>query len=276
MSHVRTQQALALSLILASSSGCSDNQSSSSKIGSSIYKPGISTTWQWQLQGEPNLSYDADLYDLDLFNTSTEVITSLHQRGKKVICYFSAGSYESFRSDANTFPNTTLGETLSGFEDEKWLDIRSDAVINIMKARLDLAKSKNCDGVEPDNMDGYANNSGFDLTAKDQISFNRTIANEAHARGLSVGLKNNLEQLEELVSYYDFSVNEQCHEYDECDRLSVFIDAGKPVFNAEYKADYITDQNTQKTICEKSQQLGIQTLLLPLDLDDSFRIECKI
>ncbi len=58
-----------------------------------------------------------------------------------------------------------------------------------MLRRLDLAVTKGCDGVEPDNMDGYANDSGFPLTAEDQLTFNRFIANEAHRRGLAVGLK---------------------------------------------------------------------------------------
>lgn len=42
-----------------------------------------------------------------------------------------------------------------------------------MQARLDLAVQKGCDGVEPDNVDGYQNNSGFPLTAQDQLAYNR-------------------------------------------------------------------------------------------------------
>ena len=36
---------------------------------------------------------------------------------------------------------------------------------------------------EPDNVDGFANGSGFPLTSSDQLAYNRFLATEAHARG---------------------------------------------------------------------------------------------
>jgi hypothetical protein len=68
-----------------------------------------------------------------------------------------------------------------------------DSLGPILFARLDLAVAKGCDGVEPDNVDGYANNTNFPLTVQDQLQFNIWLANEAHARGLSIGLKNDLD-----------------------------------------------------------------------------------
>ena len=56
-----------------------------------------------------------------------------------------------------------------------------------MQARLDLAVSKGCVGVEPDNVDGYQNSSGFPLTAADQLAYNRFLAGEARARGGAAG-----------------------------------------------------------------------------------------
>ena len=58
------------------------------------YRPPVSVTWQWQLDGVVNEDYDVDLYDIDLFDSSLELIQRLQTSGKKVICYFSAGSYE--------------------------------------------------------------------------------------------------------------------------------------------------------------------------------------
>jgi len=69
-------------------------------------------------------------------------------------------------------------------------------------------KEKGCDGVEPDNVDGYTNDTGFNLTSNDQIQYNKFLANEAHQRGLSIGLKNNLDQIEVLEPFFDFAVNE--------------------------------------------------------------------
>lgn len=109
---------------------------------------------------------------------------------------------------------------------EWWLDIRRlDILGPIMSNRLDLAKTKGCDGVEPDNVDVYTqvNSGGFKITYQDQLVYNRWLANEAHARNLSIGLKNDLDQIKDLVSYFDFAVNEQCWEYNECDTLQPFI-----------------------------------------------------
>ncbi|MFK5894238.1 MAG: endo alpha-1,4 polygalactosaminidase [Pseudomonadota bacterium] len=238
------------------------------------YRPKISVSWQWQLSGIVNSSYAVDIYDIDLFDSSEKMINNHKISGKKVICYFSAGSYENFRSDKDKFNASDLGNTLDGWEDEKWLDIRSNNVANIMKSRLNLAVEKGCDGVEPDNMDAYINRSGFNLTANDQLAFNKFIANESHKRGLSVGLKNDLDQIVELVNFFDFSVNEQCHEFNECDTLKPFIQANKPVLNAEYLDKYVNDSNERRTLCKTTNELQFSTLILPLDLDDSFRYSC--
>ena len=238
------------------------------------YQPGVLTTWQWQLEEDLNSSYAVDLYDIDLFDTSTATIEQLKTDGHKVICYFSAGSYENWRDDANSFTASDYGRNLDGWEGERWLDIRSANVHSIMIARLDLAVSKGCNGVEPDNMDGYANISGFTLTADDQLAFNRFLANEAHQRGLSIGLKNDLDQIPQLVEYYDFAVNEQCFEYDECEALAPFIDEGKAVFNAEYADLYVNNVTARNSLCVEAINFQMSSLILPLSLDDSSRYSC--
>lgn len=239
------------------------------------YRPPMNVTWQWQLRGKVNTGYNVEIYDIDLFDSPDSLIDEHHSSGKKVICYFSAGSYEDWRPDAAEFSMGDLGDTLEGWEDEKWLDIRSDGVRRIMQQRLDLAKQKGCDGVEPDNVDGYMNDSGFDLSAADQLAYNRFIAEEAHKRGLAVGLKNDLDQADQLAGLFDFSVNEQCHEYDECDQLAPFIKVGKPVLNAEYEEDLIDDGARRRLLCDEAIEEGFSTLILPLELDDSFRFSCQ-
>ncbi len=232
---------------------------------------GLDTTWQWQLQGDINTSYDADLYDIDLFDTSDDTIETLRADGRIVICYFSAGSYEEWRPDAAKFDVGDLGATLDGWEDERWLDTRSPSVRAVMRERLDVAAARGCDGVEPDNVTAYINDTGFDLTADDQLDFNRFLADEARSRGLLIGLKNDLEQIPDLVDHFDFAVNEQCHEFDECEAYAAFVERAKPVFNAEYVQGFVDDSGA---VCAASAVLGLRTIVLPLDLDDSFRISC--
>ncbi|OAN10845.1 endo alpha-1,4 polygalactosaminidase [Photobacterium jeanii] len=238
------------------------------------YKPTPSTTWQWQLTGTVNTSYNVDVYDIDLFDSSEDLIAQLQQSGKKVICYFSAGSYENWRSDANKFNESDLGNNLDGWPGERWLDIRSANVLSIMKDRMTLAKQKGCDAVELDNVDGYSNNTGFNLTNSDQLAFNRAVANYAHSLNLSIGLKNDLEQVLELVDYFDFAINESCTDYNECHLLKPFIDAGKAVFNAEYQQKYVNDASARDAMCQQSKQMQFSTLVLPEDLNDSFRYSC--
>jgi hypothetical protein len=124
---------------------------------------------------------------------------------------------------------------MEGWPDEKWLDIRRwDVLGPILAARFAVCRQKGFDGVEPDNVDGYANDSGFDLTPADQLAYNRMLADLAHERGLTVGLKNDLDQVDDLVDHFDFAVNEQCAQYKECDTLQPFVDQGKPVLHVEY------------------------------------------
>ncbi len=239
-------------------------------------EPTTNTSWQWQLSKTINSSYDVTVYDIDLFETTKETIQSLQDSGKKVICYFSGGSFEDWRPDKANFPIEALGNNLDGWDGEKWLDIRNDKVKDIMKTRLDLAKTKGCNGVEPDNIDGYDNSSGFDFTADDQLEYNTFIANEAHKRGLSVGLKNDLAQVSLLEPYFDFSVSEECFQNNECEQLIPFIQSNKPVFNAEYKDSYVSNINgARDDMCQKSNELKFQTLVLPLNLDDTFRYSCQ-
>ena len=253
--------------------GSVDNDDDDDASNGSRWQPDVSDTWQWQLDGTVNTTYAVNVYDIDLFDSSAQLIRQLHDGGHKVVCYFSAGSSEAWRPDNGDFNQKDLGNTMDGWEGETWLDIRSANVRKIMQARLDLAKQKGCDGVEPDNIAGYSNATGFPLTAEDQLDYNRFLAQEAHDRNLAIALKNDIEQAADLVSDFDFSVNEQCHEYDECDGLAPFINAGKPVFNAEYAYDY-NDSDAMQALCADALNRDFRTLVLPLDLDDSFRYSC--
>ena len=258
------------------SNGSSDNNAEvqSASGTDSWYRPSPLITWHIQLNGEINTSHHVQLYDIDLFDSPVALIQQLQATGIKVICYFSAGSYEEGRPDSDSFMPDEKGNPLDGWPGEKWLDIRSDNVRSIMKDRLDMAKSKGCDGVDPDNMDAYTNDSGHELTASDQLEYNRFIANEAHSRNLAVGLKNDVAQINELVNYFDFAVNEQCFEYNECSAVTPFITNNKPVLNIEYKEEYINDSLKRDALCSDAIDKQFSSLILPLELDDTFRLSC--
>jgi len=235
---------------------------------SDIWQPSPGVSWQWQLSGEIDTSFDVEMYDIDLFDTPQSTIELLHENGRIVICYFSAGSYENWRSDTGKFPSSVLGNTLDGWPDERWLDIRAISQLEpIMMARLDLAVSKGCDGVEPDNVDGYNNDSGFPLTSQDQLHYNIWLASAAHARNLSIGLKNDLDQIPDLVAYFDWALNEQCYQYDECELLRPFTFAGKAVFGVEY-------QGNSAQFCPYFNNLDFDWLVKELELGPT-RTSCR-
>jgi hypothetical protein len=226
-----------------------------------VWRPMPGTTWQWQLTGTIDTSVVAAMYDIDLFDAPQATIDQLHAAGRVVVCYFSAGTYEDWRPDASTFPAAALGNGVDGWPGEKWVDTRSASLRQILAARLDMAAQKRCDGVEPDNVDGYQNNPGFPLTATTQLDFNRFLATEAHARSLSVGLKNDVDQVVALEPSFDWSLNEECSKYDECATLAPFIQAGKAVFHTEYT-----------TSCPQAVT-GFSTILKHLNLD-AWRVAC--
>ncbi len=238
----------------------------SSETSVEWWQPAVTDSWQWQLSGTINTSYDVDIYDIDLEDNSADLISQLHAADRHVICYFSAGSYEDWRSDADQFDDEDLGNTLAGWPDERWLDITSENVRAIMEQRLDKAVEKGCDAVEADNVDGYSNSNGLSLTAADQLEYNQFLAAAAHERGLAIGLKNDLDQISSLISYFDFAINEQCYEYNECATLTPFIEAGKAVFHVEYNTNYLDDDS----MCEQAVSLNLRTLILPENLDDSY------
>lgn len=238
-------------------------------------KPSMGMDWNWQLQGTLDTTIEAEVYDVDLEYTDAAMIQSLKQRGRFVVCYFSAGSWENFRDDAKDIPEEQLGDELDGWPEERWWNIQSVDVQELIRKRLDLAQAKGCDGVEPDNVDAYQNDNGLGLDSLDQLSFNRWLANEAHLRGLAVGLKNDLGHIPELVDYFDFAVNEQCYEYEECDTYEPFIAKQKPVFNAEYRQVWVTNEEARDALCNSARLDQLQTLILPLELDGSFRFSCQ-
>lgn len=231
------------------------------------WQPRPGTTWQIQFSGTLNLSLDVEMYDLDLFDTPASIIAQLHAQGRKVICYFSAGSWEDWRPDANKFPESVKGKG-NGWPGEKYLDIRQIEILGpLMQARMDLAVSKQCDGVDPDNVSAYDDDSGFPLTYSDQIAYNRWLAHEAHARNLSIGLKNDLEQIGDLVSYFDFAINEQCFQYNECELLLPFIQSNKAVFGVEY-------QGSPSVFCPQANQMNFDFLFKDSQLGSSY-LACR-
>jgi hypothetical protein len=206
--------------------------------------------WQYQLQGNVNVglcvvpvsggscvrpqAYDIDLYANDGVTLNSAAVAAIHEAHAYAVCYVDAGTFENWRPDAAEYPKSVKGRS-NGWPGEVWLDIRATSILlPIIDARVAKCATAGFDAVEFDNVEGYANNTGFLLTADDQLTFNLALANMAHSYDLGVALKNDIGQLAALQSSFDFAINEQCAQYKECDGYNGWTSAGKAVVEVEY------------------------------------------
>jgi hypothetical protein len=229
------------------------------------WQPAIESSWQIQFTGdEIDTSLDMDMYDLDLLDTSAETIADLRERGIGAICYINVGAWEDWRPDAADFPTEVIGNDYEGWPGERWLDVSNIvALAPIMEARLDLCKEKGFDGVDPDNLDSYYQDTGFEITIEDQLAYLHWIADAAHERGLAIGLKNVPELAGQLEPAYDWALTESCFAQGWCEEMSMFIENGKPVFAIEY----IEESMALDDFCEQAAELGFSAILKNRELD---------
>jgi hypothetical protein len=202
-----------------------------------------------------------DVFDIDLWVdpkltdgaavVNTAAVDAIHAAGKHAICYVQAGTAERFRPDYAQMVafDETCGGCLIGkpfsrvFPDEFWVNLddgmgQRTFMLGIVEARVALCAQAEFDGVEFDVVDAYAQGeavTGWDLSYDTQLEYDQQLANLAHRYGMTAALKNNLGQLDVLLPYFDYAVNEQCFQYDECDGYADWIAAGKAVFQVEYR-----------------------------------------
>jgi hypothetical protein len=216
--------------------------------------------WQWQLQGPIDTAVAAGVFDVDGFETSKATVRRLHGLGRRAICYLDVGSWESYRPDAASFPSAAIGNRYEGFPDERWLDVsRFRSFAPALERRFALCARKGFDAVEPDNLAGWENDTGFDLDGADQLRFNRWVARQVHKRGMAVALKNDGAQAGELVASFDFAIVEECFQYGECGLYKPFVDRGKAVFEAEYELP-------PAQFCAAAEAIGFSAIRKSYDL----------
>jgi hypothetical protein len=224
------------------------------------WRPPAHLTWYWQLQGRIDNSHSVAAYDVDGFDTSTAEVARLHRLGRRVVCYIDVGTWENWRPDSARFPVSVRGRP-NGWPGERWLDVRQPVVRGLMARRFrQQCGGKGFDALEPDNIDEYQTNSGFPITAGDQLAYNEWLARQAHALGLAVVQKNDPDQTGKLEPYFDGVLAEQCSQYHECSAFTPYLSAGKPVLDAEYNLP-------RSGFCAPDRGLGIMAARYNLALD---------
>jgi hypothetical protein len=160
---------------------------------------------------------ERDVVVYDLLDTPPADLAQCKALGATMLCYFSS-QYEEWRDDADQF-GALLGP-LDGWPGEQWLDPDDPANVAVMLARLDVAVSKGCDGIDLDNVDRDGHE-----------AYVSTLFTEARARGLLVSQKNAIEKIDLFFDLVDLYQNEQCQEYAECE---AYEGLGRAVYNIEY------------------------------------------
>jgi hypothetical protein len=251
---------MALGIVLLSIAFVPPTPAAPSSQGNRWRPRPTTSPWQWQLQGKVDTGVAAPVYDIDGFETPKATVTALHRQGRKAICYLDVGSWEDYRPDASQFPKAVIGNRYEGFPEENWLDIRRfHSFAPILEHRFAICARKGFDAVEPDNIAGWENKTGFPITRADQLRFNRWVANRVHARGMAVALKNDGRQARQLVGSFDFAIVEQCFQYEECGLYRPFVEHGKAVFEAEYELD-------PAQFCAAAESLDFSAIRKSVDL----------
>jgi len=183
----------------------------------------------------------ADIIIVD-YETKREVIDLYHSYGKKVICYFSGGTIESWRDDVKDYEavDGLVRNTYSNWAKEKWLDFRKSGIKPLIKKRMQIAVNNNCDALEVDNLDAYQSKDvkgvwSDPISEKDTVTFAKWLAKTAHELGITIGLKNIVGLIGDLIDDFDFALNESCDKYkNECKLYKDFVATGKAVFGITY------------------------------------------
>lgn len=122
-----------------------------------LWTPPMKSNIQFILTGIPDVDDNfimpnTGIYELDMFYTPNATMQKLSDLGQKTVCYFSAATAENWRDDYDQFQEADLGKELPDWPGERYLDIRRDNVFKVISKRMDLAKQKGCNSIEPDNV----------------------------------------------------------------------------------------------------------------------------
>lgn len=267
---------------------------SNKKIERAMWVPKPGDTWEYQTRNrlkskaalnERNLERNptgAAVFDIDLFQNDNALIDELHANGTKVICYFSAGTAELWRQDANYFPPHAQGLGQAKKMGSRWLNINDGTVQQLMRKRVDLAVNKDCDAIDPAFIDAYqwpVEGTGFSITEDDAVAYVKMLAEHAHSRNLAFGLRRAPEIAARSMEDVDFSVCESCSKTKDCEAYQNFLDAGKPVFHVEYANETTsvleeTSKEELESMCNVDGSKGFSTIVKRHNQDE-WIVDCR-
>lgn len=276
------------------------------------------TSMWWQLENTPKINglasdpnpkrhYDFDYEDITSANISN--IKANQGPGVLVTCYFEVGTVagygdttgDGWRDDWKSFPTEGVASTApDGWGDERWIDIMNPTVRQIMAGRMDVARNKGCDGIEPDWLDNYtytqaqydSGNKIHPPTLAQELDYMKFLADTAHAKGLMIALKNvptladdRFDDGRIVADVYDWALAEECmftYKETACATLKEFINRNKNVTAVEYN-DQISETTfkTGANYCAKYNTWNFDGILYDRrsgsspTLTGNYRVACR-
>ncbi|AMQ01847.1 hypothetical protein AY601_5033 [Pedobacter cryoconitis] len=242
------------------------DQNEANKV--SWWQPKASVTFDWCLDDLKNSdTFTAEVVDVDAFTTTAQQVAALHAQGKKVIAYISAGTIEDDRPDINLLPKEVIGQVYPEWPKERWLDIRQREKLRPwLNSRIDRIISKGFDAIEPDNLDSYSNETGFDISINDTKLYCDFLIKLAHDKGLGIGQKNVPELSAEYSKKFDWVLTEDAFDQKWENDVKPYIAQNKPVFAVEY-TDRTSQSTFTNTICPKAKNLKYSAILKKRELN---------
>jgi hypothetical protein len=264
----------------------------------SVWQPAQKIEWQWEIGHALNTTSAADMgtgitayngdtapatnpsvYDIDAIENPASTVTALHALGDRAICYIEVGTAGNYYAASDEGIATTyyaqlqaagdLGSKLSGYT-EYFININSASTVSIMESMIQKqCAAKGFDGVETDLDETFGSNegsTGFTITQANEETYLTTLANYMHSVGLAwiaknlsdTGIQSFVSDMQPLAQGV---VDEQANQYGTISLDNVFLNAKKPVFNAEYSPE------TLAQFCTYDNTNNINGVLFPVNLD---------
>ena len=205
------------------------------------WRPAPTTAaWQWQLQGKLDTGVEAARLRRRRLRTPARRraarCTASGRQGDLLPRRRQLGELPARR---RPFPRSVIGDRYEGFPDERWLDIRRFHLFaGAARTRIAMCARKGFDAVEPDNIAGWENKTGFEISPRRPAPLQPLDrppgprprhgggAEERRPPGRS-----------SWSASFDFAIVEQCFQYEECGLYRPFVERGKAVFEAEYELE---------------------------------------
>jgi hypothetical protein len=234
-----------------------------------LWIPGGTVDWQVQATGALTTTARYDMLIVPLYWRDRADLAPIVETGTRVVCTLHAGIWSADWPDADRFTPGMLGKRVWGEPAQRWIDIRQTGVRSLIAERLDHARAIGCSGIDAYRVDSWFENTGIRIGKGDQLAFNRWLANEAHARGLSIGLRGAVDLIPDLIDWYDFATVEGCLERADCQLVLPFVGAGKPVFHWEFT----TAVDGGVDVCRAAKTFRFSTIVKHRQLD-AWRYAC--